>query len=148
MPVASSFPNAPSTKASLGVTLRRLARIPFSCSNTVYCRIGFTTNTSAGRTPLKREDRPSSRMRNMKVPKVEGSFLCVRPEIGCSSDACLRAVMRVFTTHIGLVSSTVAVPAIAPANMDSRAVRFSLVRPDFKAVFRRRLRVHSYPITL
>lgn len=56
-----------------------------------------------------------------------------------------RAVIRVFITQIGLVMRTVALPAIAPAIIDSRVVSFWDARPARSAARVNRERVHSYP---
>lgn len=53
--------------------------------------------------------------------------------------------MRVLTTQMGFVSSTVAEPAMAPAIIDSMVVSFMLARPDLRAAFSKKERVHSYP---
>ena len=55
------------------------------------------------------------------------------------------AVMRVLTTQIGFVSSTVALPARAPAIMDSTVVSFLEARPARMAARSKAARVHSYP---
>ena len=72
--VASSLPTAPSTNASRGRTRRRLSTRFFNCSKIVYCRIGFTTSTSAGSTPANSAVGPSSRISASSVPIVEGFF--------------------------------------------------------------------------
>ena len=56
-----------------------------------------------------------------------------------------RAVILVFTTHIGFVIRTVAMPAIAPATMDSIVVSFLDAREVRIAVRSKKERVHSYP---
>ncbi len=61
------------------------------------------------------------------------------------SEGAVRAVMRVLITQIGFVISTVALPAKAPANMDSRVVSFLFARPVRMAPRAKRSRVHSYP---
>lgn len=53
--------------------------------------------------------------------------------------------MRVLTTQMGLVRSTVAEPAMAPAIMDSAVVSFIEARPALRAAFSKKERVHSYP---
>lgn len=58
----------------------------------------------------------------------------------------LRAVMRVLTTQIGFVMSTVAEPATAPAIMLSMVVSLARLRPPFSAAVSNARRVHSYPI--
>ena len=87
------------------------------------------------------------------VPSVEGAFLGPFREPLADSDvgselselSDWRAVMRVLTTQIGFVISTVADPAMAPAIMDSRVVSFSLARPALRAARSKVERVHSYP---
>lgn len=56
-----------------------------------------------------------------------------------------RAVMRVLTTQMGLVMSTVAEPARAPASMDSRVVGFLEGRLLRMAARSKKARVYSYP---
>jgi hypothetical protein len=70
-------------------------------------------------------------------------LLLLLPPSSCLS--CFRAVMRVFTTQMGFVSSTVALPARAPATTYSIVVSFCAVRPAFRAAFSKAARVHSYP---
>lgn len=53
--------------------------------------------------------------------------------------------MRVLMTQMGLVIRTVALPAMAPAIMDSTVVSFCEARPDRRAAREKRARVHSYP---
>lgn len=92
----------------------------------VYCKIGLMTRTSAGSTPANRRPGPSSRMILRKVDTVFGLpffSTSTSPTFRGSSDSDLRAVMRVFTTQMGLVMRTVAEPARAPAAMDSRVLR-------------------------
>ena len=60
-------------------------------------------------------------------------------------DSDARAVMRVLTTQMGLVMSTVAEPAIAPATIDSRVVSLVLAREERMAARSKKERVHSYP---
>ena len=117
----------------------------------VYCSIGFITNTSAGSTPANSAFAPSSRRMARRVPNVEGFFcvevgLAVESVEGYEESSDRRAVMRVLTTQIGFVSRTVAEPAMRPASMDSRVVRFVPERrPDLRAAREKRERVHSYP---
>ena len=82
------------------------------------------------------------------VPIVEGALAGFAPGSTCSSDSDLRAVMRVFTTQIGFVIKTVALPAIAHAIIDSTVVSFFEARPAFRAAFSKKALVHSYPILL
>lgn len=56
-----------------------------------------------------------------------------------------RAVILVLTTHIGFVMRTVALPAIAPAIIDSMVVSFLDVRELRIAARSKKARVHSYP---
>lgn len=56
-----------------------------------------------------------------------------------------RAVMRVLTTQMGFVMSTVAEPARAPASMDSRVVSFLEGRAVRMAARSKKARVYSYP---
>ncbi|KAL8767418.1 MAG: hypothetical protein Q9194_005997 [Teloschistes cf. exilis] len=56
-----------------------------------------------------------------------------------------RAVIRVLTTQMGLVISTVALPAMAPAIMDSMVVSFLEAREERMAARSKNARVHSYP---
>lgn len=62
-----------------------------------------------------------------------------------ADDSDCRAVMRVFTTQIGLVMRTVADPATAPASMDSTVVRVLVARPARRAARVKKALVHSYP---
>lgn len=127
MLVANSFPIAPRKNASRGKTLPRLfSRASFSCSNIVYCKIGLMTSTSAGSTPAKRAAGPSSRKRERRVLIVEGfrTFSAVEGEGSEDGESVERAVIRVFMTQIGLVMRTVALPANAPAIIDSTVVSF------------------------
>lgn len=55
------------------------------------------------------------------------------------------AVMRVLTTQMGFVIRTVALPAIAPAIMDSMVVSFLEAREERMAARSKNARVHSYP---
>src|SRR6266536_1760042 len=102
------------------------------------------TRTNAGSTPENRADGPSSRRRATSVPSVEGAFLGVLPGRTCSPDSDFRAVIRVFTTHMGVVRRTVALPAIAPAIIDSIVVSLLDGRPAFTAAFSKAARDHSY----
>ncbi len=61
-------------------------------------------------------------------------------------DSDCRAVIRVLTTQIGLVISTVALPAMAPAIMDSIVVSFLEAREERIAARSKKARVHSYPV--
>ena len=54
--------------------------------------------------------------------------------------------MRVLMTQIGFVMSTVALPARAPAIMDSTVVSRLETRPARMAARSKAARVHSYPI--
>lgn len=78
------------------------------------------------------------------MPRVEGALEGVAPGRTCSSDSDLRAVMRVLMTQMGLVMSTVAAPARAPAIIDSAVVSFLDARFALRAAFSKKLRVHSY----
>ena len=139
----------------------------------VYCRMGLITSTRAGKTPAKSAFGPSSCRRALRVASVLG-FLLLLLRVGCvagggSDDdgpfsppppvllafeegedeegADSRAVIRVLTTQIGFVISTVAEPAIAPAIIDSTVVSFMLVREGDRAAARsKKARVHSYPV--
>ena len=62
-----------------------------------------------------------------------------------SEEWVFRAVMRVLITQIGLVISTVAEPAMAPASMDSIVVNFFEMRLLRIAARSKKARVHSYP---
>lgn len=144
----------------------------FNCSKMVYCRMGLITSTSAGKTPAKSAFGPSSCRRALRVASVLGFLVLLLP-VGCvagggSDDdsppsfppvllaleeggdeegADSRAVIRVLTTQIGFVISTVAEPAIAPAIIDSTVVSFMLVREGDRAAARsKKARVHSYPV--
>ena len=135
MVVANNFPIAPNTNESYGPALvfLLLSSMFFNCSKIVYCRIGFATSTSAGSTPANNELKPSSFSIFMSVPIVLGrlTILASPPAFSTSVSAAsrLRAVMRVFTTQMGLVQNTVAEPASAPAAIDSSVVRRLLRRP-------------------
>lgn len=61
-------------------------------------------------------------------------------------DSDCRAVMRVLTTQMGFVSRTVALPARAPAIMDSIVVSFFEAREERIAARSKKARVHSYPL--
>ena len=150
MLVAASFPRAPRMKISLGNTLLLFANAVFNCSKIVYCSIGFTTNTSAGKTPANSAVGPSCLSNFTSVANVLGFFAMAGAPPGSrdSSEDSLdwRAVMRVLTTQIGLVMRTVAEPARAPASMDSRVVRDLEARPARTAARSKKARVHSYPV--
>lgn len=147
MLVAANFPSAPRKKASLGTTLRLFSSTFFNCSKIVYCKIGLMTKTNAGMTPANRDDAPSSRSSDNKVAIVEGFFLGFsNPGRLSSSLSDFLAVMRVLTTQIGFVIRTVALPAIAPAIIDSMVVSFEDARPAFTAARSKPARVHSYPM--
>lgn len=150
MLVASSLPMAPRKKASRGVTLLHFSSTSFSCSNIVYCSIGFITKTSAGNTPAKRALRPSNFKSRIRVAKLDGfraGFSDVVEVIGRSEEeeSDWRAVILVLTTHIGFVMRTVALPAIAPAIIDSIVVSFFDARELRIAARSKKARVHSYP---
>lgn len=147
MLVASSLPKAPSTKASRGRTRLRFSSAFFSCSKMVYCRMGFMTSTRAGSTPAKRAVGPSSLKRERSVPMVDGfeEALLEPPGSCCEEEVSDLAVMRVLTTQMGLVISTVALPARAPASMDSTVVSLEEARPALMAARSKAARVHSYP---
>ena len=119
----------------------------FNCSNIVYCNIGFITNTNAGNTPAKSASVPSSLNNLLIVASVEGLLAGLLKEPGRSNseDSDFRAVIRVFTTQIGFVMRTVALPARAPASMDSMVVSLDDARADFIAALSKNARVHSYP---
>lgn len=104
------------------------------------------TRIRAGRTPAKRAVGPSLRRRERRVLRVEGlwGFLGGN-EVGRVDEVVWAAVMRVLITQIGLVIRTVALPAMAPAIMDSTVVSFCDARPDRRAAREKRARVHSYP---
>ena len=162
--VANSFPMAPKKNESVGLTFPPFLLFSnafFSCSKIVYCSIGLTTSTSAGTTPAKSLDGPSSRIIASKVPRVEGldlgfdeeEVLRLSGRVSPSDDdddneedfSFFRAVIRVLTTQIGLVMSTVALPASAPAIIDSTVVSLREARPDLRAARSKAARVHSYP---
>ena len=143
MLVASSFPSAPRRKTSRGKTFLRFSRAFFSCSNMVYCNIGLITSTKAGNTPAKSAVGPSSLNRDLNVANVEGA-LADFELVGRLEDDFL-AVIRVLTTQIGFVMSTVALPAIAPAIIDSSVVSLDEARLDLMAARSKNALVHSYP---
>ena len=60
-------------------------------------------------------------------------------------DSDWQAVIRVLTTHTGLVMRTVALPATAPAIIDSIVVSFLDARELRIAALSKKARVHSYP---
>ncbi len=142
--VAASFPNAPNRKISRGKTLLLFSSTFLNCSKIVYCNIGLITSTSAGNTPANNAVGPSSLKSLTTVANVEGFFVGLLPGSVSSVLFCL-AVMRVLTTQIGFVSSTVALPARAPAIMDSTVVSFLEARPARIAARSKAARVHSYP---
>lgn len=78
----------------------------------------------------------------MRVLKVDAFVFLAPGNVASASD--LRAVMRVLMTQIGLVISTVALPAIAPAIIDSTVVSFFEARPPLMAAFSKAERVNSY----
>ena len=82
------------------------------------------------------------------VASVEGFFAGLLKDPGRSDslDSAFLAVIRVFTTQIGLVMRTVALPAIAPAIMDSMVVSLDVARADLMAARSKNARVHSYPV--
>ena len=150
MLVASSLPMAPRKNASLGLSLLRFSIIFFSCSNMVYCNIGLTTRTSAGNTPARRVVGPSNLQSAIRVAKLDG-FRAGLPDsaqdVGSfeEEEPAWRVVIRVLTTHIGFVMRTVALPAIAPAIIDSIVVSFLDAREVRIAARSKKARVHSYP---
>lgn len=149
--VANSLPMAPNKKMSRGVTFRLFSSIFFNCSNIVYCRMGLMTRTRAGKTPAKSAPGPSVRRRERRVETVEGLDLGAVAGSGNESlssaaeEEDFRAVMRVLTTQMGFVIRTVALPAMAPAIMDSIVVRFLEARDERTAARSKNARVHSYP---
>ena len=114
-----------------------------------YCKIGFITRTSAGNTPAKRALGPSTLKSFAKVAKLD--VVCAGwsndvEDVGRSEDdSDWRAVILVLTTHIGFVIRTVALPAIAPATIDSTVVSFLDARELRMAARSKKARVHSYP---
>ncbi len=108
------------------------------------------TKTKAGSTPAKRAVGPSSANRVLIVFRVDGlrgGFSDWTVGVGRSEaeEWDCRAVMRVLTTQIGFVISTVAEPAMAPAIMDSMVVSFFEALEDRIAARSKKSRVHSYP---
>ena len=106
--------------------------------------MGLITKMRAGSTPANKVFVPSCRIRSISVPSVDRGFLLDVPGSASLSDSVLRAVIRVFTTQMGLVTNTVILPAIAPAIIDSTAVSLFEARPAFSAAFSNAPRVHSY----
>lgn len=105
------------------------------------------TSTKAGSTPAKSAVGPSSRMRVSRVLIVDGLRGGVGDRDGrVEVDSAIRAVIRVLITQIGFVMSTVAVPAIAPAIIDSTVVSFRDARWLRRAAWTNKSRVHSYPM--
>lgn len=113
------------------------------------------TSTRAGSTPAKNAPRPSSRKRVYTARNVEGlrEDLIVEAEeedwVGRVVELVfseVRAVIRVLITQIGFVMSTVALPARAPAIIDSTVVSFCDARWLRRAARENRSRVHSYPV--
>lgn len=105
------------------------------------------TSTSAGTTPEKKAAGPSVRSIERSVPMVVGALAGALGAPLSSSPAWasrLRVVMRVLTTQMGLVMTTVAEPARAPAIMDSTVVRRRVARPALAAADSKKARVHSY----
>lgn len=107
------------------------------------------TRTRAGSTPAKSACGPSVRKSERRVARVDGFFLVVGLDPGpgrlSEEDSDWRAVMRVLTTQMGLVMRTVALPAMAPAIMDSIVVSFLEAREERMAARSKKARVHSYP---
>ena len=150
MLVASSLLMAPRKKVSRGVSLLRCSSISLSCSNMVYCNIGFTTKNRAGDTPAKRATGPSILKSVIKVAKLEGFRAGLSDfveDLGSSEEdsSAWRAAILVLTTHIGLVIRTVALPATAPASIDSIVVSFLDARDVRTAARWKKARVDSYP---
>lgn len=112
---------------------------------------------SAGSTPAKRAEGPSVRRRERRVESVdaEGFLGGWETVLGPGRDASSvdvdeeedweRAVIRVLTTQMGFVMRTVALPAMAPAIMDSMVVSFLEAREERMAARSKKARVHSYP---
>lgn len=104
---------------------------------------------SAGNTPAKRAVGPSFFKSFIKVTKLDCfrvGFLDVVEDVGRSAEESdWRAVILVLTTHIGFVIKTVALPAIAPAIIDSIVVSFLDARELRTAARSKKARVHSYP---
>lgn len=106
------------------------------------------TSNRAGSTPAKNAVNPSSRKRENTVRIVEGlrAGLEVEEWVGrVELLSAVRAVIRVLITQIGFVIRTVALPAIAPAIMDSTVVSFRDARRLRRAARENKSRVHSYP---
>ena len=105
------------------------------------------TSTNAGNTPANNAVGPSSLNNDIRVARVDGFFAgFLNPlERSVSCDCDCRAVIRVLTTQMGFVMSTVALPAIAPAIMDSTVVSLEEAREDLMAARSKNERVHSYP---
>lgn len=110
------------------------------------------TRTRAGKTPAKSAPGPSVRRRERRVETVEGLDLGAVAGSGNESlseeeeeEEDCRAVMRVLTTQMGFVIRTVALPAMAPAIIDSIVVRFLEAREERMAARSKNARVHSYP---
>ena len=93
-------------------------------------------------TPAKSDINPSSLIILINVAIVDDGFFCCSFS---SPDSCFRAVMRVLTTQIGFVRITVALPANAPAIIDSAVVSLRVPRPACSAAFSKAARDHSYP---
>ena len=113
------------------------------------------TSTSAGSTPANRAPKPSLRIKLTRVPMVDGFLgfdgdpVCVgRSDFSSreTEDSDERAVIRVLTTQIGFVRSTVKDPAMAPQSMDSAVVSRLDTRPALSAAVSRNERVYSYPM--
>lgn len=138
IPVARSFPSAPRKKASLGVLLepRLLSTIVFNCSNAVYWIIGLMTRISPGITPLQSAPSPSVRIISRRMernPLFPGTgFFTPFPFDSTFSSTSSRIVSRVFTTQIGFVRSTVALPAINPATILSAVFKGRLLPVVFQ----------------
>ena len=148
--VASSLPIAPRKKASRGVIFLRLSSISFSCSNIVYCKIGFTTRTSAGNIPANRAEGPSVSKSAIRVAKLDGfraglSDIVEDVKSSEEEEFAWWAVILVLTTQIGFVMRTVALPAIVPVIIDSTVVSFLDAREVRTAARSKKARVHSYP---
>ena len=106
------------------------------------------TSIRAGSTPAKNAENPSSRKRVYTARNVEGlrGGFKVEDWVGRVELVLeVRAVIRVFITQIGFVISTVALPARAPAIIDSTVVSFCDARWLRRAARENRSRVHSYP---
>ncbi len=104
---------------------------------------------SAGNTPAKRAAGPSFLTIFIKVAKLDdfrtGLSDVVEDGGRFAEESDWRAVILVLTTHIGLVMRTVALPAIAPAIIDSIVVSFFDARELRIAAPSNKARVHSYP---